>query len=78
MCKLKGAAAHGSHVFTTVSEVTAAECEHLLGRKVDELLPNGINIKRFEALHKVQTLHLDYKEKINEFVMGHFFPKLFV
>ncbi|NQU86319.1 MAG: glycosyltransferase, partial [Mariniphaga sp.] len=67
------AAAHGAHIFTTVSEVTALECEHLLGRIPDVVLPNGINIKRFEALHHVQTLHLDYKEKINEFVRGHFF-----
>ncbi len=73
LVQIERAAAHGSHVFSTVSDVTAAECEHLLGRKVDSILPNGINIKRFEALHKVQTLHLDYKEKINEFVMGHFF-----
>ncbi len=73
LVQLERAAAHGSHIFTTVSEVTAVECEHLLGRKVDQLLPNGINIKRFEALHHVQTLHLDYKEQINEFVMGHFF-----
>ncbi len=73
LVQLERAAAHGSHIFTTVSQVTAAECEHLLGRKVDQLLPNGINIKRFEALHHVQTLHIDYKEQINEFVMGHFF-----
>ncbi|MBN1822081.1 MAG: glycosyltransferase [Prolixibacteraceae bacterium] len=67
------AAAHGAHVFTTVSEVTALECKHLLGREPNVILPNGINIKRFEALHHVQTMHLDYKEKINEFVRGHFF-----
>lgn len=67
------AAAHGAHVFTTVSEVTALECENLLGRTPDLVLPNGINIKRFEVLHHVQTLHMEYKEKINEFVRGHFF-----
>ena len=38
------------------------------------ILPNGINIKRFEAIHEFQNLHLKYKEQINEFVMGHFFP----
>jgi glycogen(starch) synthase len=73
IAQFERAAAHGSHIFTTVSEVTALECEHLLGRLPDIVLPNGINIKRFEVLHHVQTMHMDYKEKINEFVRGHFF-----
>ncbi|MEN7549370.1 glycosyltransferase [Rapidithrix thailandica] len=73
MVKIERAAAHGSHVFTTVSELTANECEHLLGRKPDEILPNGLNIERFEALHEFQNLHLEYKERIHQAVMGHFF-----
>jgi len=60
-------------VFTTVSEVTARECKHLLHRNPDVILPNGLNIQRFEALHEFQNLHALYKENINEFVMGHFF-----
>ncbi len=71
--QLERAAAHGSHVFTTVSNITAKECTHLLGRTPDVILPNGLNIERFEALHEFQNLHLQYKEQINEFVMGHFF-----
>lgn len=67
------AAAHGSHVFSTVSEVTAKECVALLGRKPDLIVPNGLNIERFTALHEFQNLHLKYKEKIHQFVMGHFF-----
>ena len=70
--RLERAAAHGSHVFTTVSEVTADECEHLLGRKCDLVLPNGLNIERFVALHEFQVLHKKYKERIHRFVMGHF------
>jgi glycogen(starch) synthase len=38
------------------------------------ILPNGLNIKRFAALHEFQNLHREYKEQIHEFVMGHFFP----
>lgn len=72
--KIERAAAHGAHVFTTVSEVTAGECEHLLGRKIDVVLPNGLNIERFVALHEFQNLHRQYKERIQRFVMGHFFP----
>ena len=67
-------AAHAATVFTTISEVTAREAEKFLGRKPDFILPNGLNIQRFIALHEFQNLHLKYKERIHEFVMGHFFP----
>ncbi len=65
--------AHSTDVFTTVSEVTARECKHLLGVEPTIILPNGLNIERFVAFHEVQNLHQRYKEKINQFVMGHFF-----
>ncbi len=71
---LERAAAHGCHVFTTVSDVTAEECKHLLGRNPDVLLPNGLNIQRFAAVHEFQNLHRTYKEKIHKFTIGHFFP----
>ncbi len=72
--RLERAAAHGAHVFTTVSDVTALECRHLLGREVDLCLPNGLNIQRFERLHELQNLHGRFKEQIHSFTMGHFFP----
>jgi len=72
--RIERAAAHGAHVFTTVSDVTAMECKHLLGRMPDVLLPNGLNIQRFAAIHEFQNLHRINKEKIHEFTMGHFFP----
>ena len=71
---LERAAAHGAHVFTTLSDITAFECQHLLSRKPDLLLPNGLNIERFVAMHEFQNLHRLYKEKIHAFVMAHFFP----
>jgi glycogen(starch) synthase len=71
---IEKAAAHASTVFTTVSEVTAVEAERLLGRQPEAILPNGLNIQRFAALHEFQNLHQKFKERINEFVMGHFFP----
>jgi len=67
-------ATHASTVFTTVSEVTGIEAEKLLGRLPDVILPNGLNIHRFEAIHEFQGLHRQFKERIHEFVMGHFFP----
>lgn len=66
--------AQQSDIFTTVSEVTARECKHLLKRKPDAVLPNGLNIHRFETLYEFQNLHSQYKEMIHHFVMGHFFP----
>ncbi|MFT4834042.1 MAG: glycogen(starch) synthase [Marinoscillum sp.] len=70
---IERAAAHGSHIFSTVSEVTAKECRQLLGRNPDVILPNGINNQRFEALHEFQNLHLENKNKIHSFTMTHFF-----
>jgi len=64
------ASAHLAHVFTTVSEITGQECTHLVKRKPDLLTPNGLNVKR--DLHEFQNLHAKCKEKINEFVRGHF------
>ncbi len=73
IAEIERASAHGAHVFTTVSEVTAKECTYLLGRTPDKILPNGLNIQRFEAMHQIQIQHVQVKEQIEEFVRGHFF-----
>jgi glycogen synthase len=70
---IERAAAHAATVFTTVSQVTSFEAEKLLGRQPDLILPNGLNLHRFAALHEFQNLHREFKEAIHEFVMGHFF-----
>lgn len=44
---IERAAAHSAHVFTTVSQITADEAEHLLKRRPDLVLPNGLNVKKF-------------------------------
>lgn len=71
--EIERACAHGAHVFTTVSDVTRNECIQLLGRNPDLLVPNGLNVERFTALHEFQNLHKLYKDKINQFTIGHFF-----
>lgn len=71
---IERACAQASHVFTTVSQITGEECAHLLGRQPDMILPNGLNIERFNVGHEFQTMHAQYKERINRFCMGHFFP----
>lgn len=73
IAEIERASAHGAHIFTTVSEITGNECTHLLGRTPDMVLPNGLNIVRFEALHQIQNQHVKIKEQIHDFVMGHFF-----
>jgi len=70
---IERAAAHGAHVFTTVSEVTARECVHLIGRKPEVILPNGMNIHRKVVSHEVQNEHQQSKESIHQFIQGHFF-----
>jgi glycogen(starch) synthase len=71
--EIERACASQADTFTTVSDVTGRECEYLLGKKPDHILPNGLNIKRFVAAHEVQVLHQKFKEEINKFVLGHFF-----
>ncbi|KAF9819264.1 hypothetical protein IEO21_02303 [Rhodonia placenta] len=66
-------AAHCADVFTTVSHITAYESEHLLKRKPDGVLPNGLNVVKFQAMHEFQNLHATAKAKIHEFVRGHFY-----
>ncbi|MGL4632308.1 MAG: glycogen/starch synthase [Leadbetterella sp.] len=65
--------AQNAHVLSTVSDVTARECEVFFGRTCDIILPNGLNITRYTVTHEFQNQHQKYKERINEFVMGHFF-----
>ena len=71
---IERACAHACDVFTTVSPITGEECAHLLGRRPDMVLANGLNIEHYNVGHDFQTFHAQFKEKINRFVMGHFFP----
>ncbi|OBZ72848.1 Glycogen [starch] synthase [Grifola frondosa] len=70
---IERSAAHCADVFTTVSHITAYESEHLLKRKPDGVLPNGLNVVKFQAMHEFQNLHSTAKAKINDFVRGHFY-----
>lgn len=72
--QIERACAQSADVFTTVSDITAQEAQHFLGRPADALLPNGLNVERFAAPHEFQVLHREAKGHIHEFVMGHFFP----
>uniref|UniRef100_A0A4W6DDM3 Glycogen [starch] synthase n=1 Tax=Lates calcarifer TaxID=8187 RepID=A0A4W6DDM3_LATCA len=73
---LERAAVHCAHVFTTVSQITAVEANHMLHRKPDVVTPNGLNVKKFSAMHEFQNLHSTSKIRIQEFVRGHFYGHL--
>ncbi|GAU97511.1 hypothetical protein RvY_08793 [Ramazzottius varieornatus] len=70
---MERAAANCAHVFTTVSQITADEAIHLLKRKPDVITPNGLNVKKYTAVHEFQNLHALAKKKIENFVRGHFY-----
>jgi glycogen synthase len=71
---IERACAHGAHVFTTVSSITAEECTHLLGRPVDVVTPNGLNVSHYNKVHDQQRFHGEFKEAIHRFTCGYFFP----
>ncbi|XP_007577217.1 glycogen [starch] synthase, liver isoform X2 [Poecilia latipinna] len=73
---MERAAVHCAHVFTTVSQITAVEAKHMLHRKPDVVTPNGLNVKKFSAMHEFQNLHSTNKTRIQEFVRGHFYGHL--
>ena len=71
--QIERAAAHAADSFTTVSQVMCDECKFLLGREPDHITPNGLNINKFTSFYKVEILHQDLKNKIHQFIRGHFF-----
>uniref|UniRef100_A0A668A3E7 Glycogen [starch] synthase n=1 Tax=Myripristis murdjan TaxID=586833 RepID=A0A668A3E7_9TELE len=73
---LERAAVHCAHVFTTVSQITAVEANHMLHRKPDVVTPNGLNVKKFSAMHEFQNLHSTSKARLQDFVRGHFYGHL--
>lgn len=74
MAQIERLSARYCNSFSTVSEITAKECEFLLGKVPDAITPNGLNIKRYVAMHEVQVKHQKFKEILHDFTIGHFFP----
>ncbi|MGM5481316.1 MAG: glycogen/starch synthase [Nanobdellota archaeon] len=67
------ACAHTADVFTTVSETTAKEAEHILGRK-PMILPNGLSMDKFPTFEEASMDHKMNKRKLQDYLMAHFFP----
>ncbi|CAI4212014.1 unnamed protein product [Parascedosporium putredinis] len=59
------AVAHSCDVLTTVSPITARECEHLLGRKPDAVLLNGLNVSEISDVD--EFCRYDTRGKIDDF-----------
>ncbi len=67
------ACAQTADVFTTVSEITGIEAEHLLGRKPDVLLFNGVDSTKYPTEEEASVLHRRAREQIRDFLDYYFF-----
>lgn len=71
-------AAQSATNLTTVSDITALECKHLLGREPDAVLPNGMDSASMGSAGRSASVALRYyvKLKIRDFIHGHFYGQL--
>lgn len=67
-------AAKKAHFFTTISNVLKNEAETILEKKVDFVLPNGIDISRFGTIEEISYMHSKNREIIKDFVLYFFSP----
>lgn len=61
---LEKAAAHNADSFTTVSEITAVECEQLLERRPDVVTPNGFEADFVPVKQKFNQKRMDARKKM--------------
>ncbi|MBW2967215.1 hypothetical protein KY362_01885 [Candidatus Woesearchaeota archaeon] len=66
--------AQATDVFSTVSEITGIEAEHLLSRKPDVLVLNGLDIAKMPTYEETAYQHRINREKIHEFLRYYFLP----
>ena len=71
---LEKQAALNADVFSTVSEITGHEAEHLLRKKPDMILPNGLAIEDFPSFEDASIRHKEMKFRTKEFMLYYFFP----
>ncbi|GIW67453.1 MAG: glycosyl transferase [Candidatus Parcubacteria bacterium] len=63
-------------ILTTISSVTALEVEYFLKRKVDFILPNGIDLSKFPTFEEIATQHSKNRDSILNFILYFFSPYL--
>jgi len=69
-------ATHCADVFTIVSRITAYELEHLKW-KPDGVLPNGLNVVKFQVMHEFQDLHSTAKARFTNLFGSFLWPSDF-
>ncbi len=72
--ELERMAAEKATVFSTVSEVTNIEAKYLLGKSVDKILPNGLDLDKFPTFEEITIKHRIQRDRIREFLQYFFFP----
>ena len=72
--QLERVTAEKADVFTTVSEVTELEATHILNKKPDMLVPEGLDFSELPNLEEVSINHRLYRSKMRDFAMAYFFP----
>lgn len=63
-------------LLTTISNLTAIEVENFLKRKVDKILPNGIDLNKFPTFEEIANQHTKNKSEIMKFLLYFFSPFL--
>jgi glycogen(starch) synthase len=71
---MERASALNCDCFTTVSGITGIEAEHILGRKPDVLVPNGLDSEKFPSYEEIAVQHRYGRTKIKEMVSAYFLP----
>jgi glycogen(starch) synthase len=72
--QLEKACANAADVFATVSEITGIEAEHILQKKPDILVPNGLDLDDFPTIEENSIKHRIFRDKIYHFLLYYFFP----
>jgi glycogen(starch) synthase len=73
------ACAHAADCFTTVSDITGLEAEHLLGKKPDVVTPNGLDLHTSQHqayVRELQNQHVLARAKVFKFLRAHFWGQL--
>lgn len=68
------ACANACDIFTTVSEITGYEAEHILGRKPEVLVLNGLDINKFPTFEETSVKHRQSRREIRKFLSYYFQP----
>ena len=71
---IEQASAQNADCFTTVSEITAKEAEHFLGKKPDVLTINGFNADEYPTIEETSLMHIRARKELREYITYHFFP----